>query len=656
LPPGALGSSNDIMCGIAGILTIPHKLTPDLGTTTTGDSGLAAAANQMVRKMHHRGPDDQGSVVLQGDGVDVALGSTRLAILDLSSAGHQPMKDPGTGNWISYNGEIYNFKQLRDGLNDGNTHWASHTDTEVILKAYRRWGTDCLDKLRGMFAFGIWDAAQSRLLLARDSFGMKPLYYYATQTSLVFASEIRTLLASGLVPRKLSIEGLASYLRFGAVQSPLSIIEGIKSLEPGCYLIASATETGIELQQECYARNLLSGACDPSIRDRAEAISVLRSKLEDSVRHHLVSDVPVAAFLSGGIDSSALLALMGQVTNERPRTFTVVFSEKDFSEESYARSVAEKFGSEHREVLLGELSLLQMLPRALESMDQPTIDGINTYVISKAVAEAGIKVALSGLGGDELFGGYPSFRRARQLKRLSAIPAALRHATARVGRTVIGDSVQSRKAWFLLSSGGTPHSTYTISRQLFSWEEVRALIHHDLGLNPLRDHAVETPLADKEDCDRFNAISLYEIQGYMANMLLKDTDQMSMAHSLEVRVPFVDRDVVSFALSLPGEWKADGHRPKPLLLDALGDLLPEEVRRRPKMGFTLPFDRWMHSALQADLDRTFNSNGGLSHLGITDFARTIWNTFDRTPRLERWSRPWSFYILKTWCGINRVGL
>lgn len=604
--------------------------------------------------MQHRGPDDHGSVVLGSNGLQVGLGSARLAILDLSSAGHQPMQAQETGSWITYNGEIYNFKQLRDELGDGNTRWASNTDTEVLLRGYAAWGTGFLRRLRGMFAFGIWDAAKGELLLARDPFGIKPLYYYATPTALAFASEIRTLLASGLVPGKLSIEGVASYLQYGAVQSPLSIIDGVRSLEPGSCLVAKNGKNGIELEQRSYGDDVLSDSADSALTDRREAVQILRSKLEDSVRQHLVSDVPVAAFLSGGIDSSAVVALMAQVAEERPRTFTVVFQEKDFSEESYARTVAEKFGTEHREVLLGELSLLQMLPSALESMDQPTIDGINTYVISKAVAEAGIKVAMSGLGGDELFGGYPSFRRARQLRMLSAVPSALRKAAAQIGQAVLGESVQHRKAWFLLSSGATPQSTYTISRQLFSREEVAALTCADLNRDRAPSRAVEA--APNGNRDRFAEISLYELQGYMSNMLLKDTDQMSMAHSLEVRVPFVDREVIPFVLGLPERWKTDGQRPKPLLLDALGDLLPEEVRRRPKMGFTLPFDRWMHSSLHPDLDRTFSSNGGLSHLGITDFAGKIWKAFDRAPRLERWSRPWALHILKTWCEINGVTL
>jgi asparagine synthase (glutamine-hydrolysing) len=297
---------------------------------------------------------------------------------------------------------------------------------------------------------------------------------------------------------------------------------------------------------------------------------------------------------------------------------------------------------------------LNMLPGALASMDQPTMDGVNSYVISRAVKQAGITVALSGLGGDELFAGYPSFHRQRRLQKMKGIPRSLRTAAASVGRTVLGASVHHRKAWDLLAGGATATHTYTVSRRLFSEEEIAGL----LGKNATQAErlAQRSCSAEVERRDPLNAISLYELQGYMANTLLRDTDQMSMAHSLEVRVPFVDSVVATFVLSLPGKWKMDGVRPKPLLLDALGDLLPEEVWRRPKMGFTLPFEKWMRSALTTQLDAAFLPQGGLDRLGISKSAADIWQTFKNTPHRERWSRPWALYVLNRWCEINSVSL
>jgi asparagine synthase (glutamine-hydrolysing) len=603
----------------------------------------------MIERQKHRGPDDQGSLMMRAGRLDLALGFTRLAIIDLSPAGHQPMQDLRAKSWVVFNGEIYNYKELRNELGANHGPWQSQTDTEVLLKAYAHWGIDFLQKLRGMFAFGIWDSDGEQLLLARDGFGIKPLYYYATKDTLIFASEVRALLASGMVPREISPEGLTSYLRFGSTETPLTIINGVRSLSPGHYLTVKRDQNGLLIREAAYAATLAAQTAAPAVTDRREAVSHLRTLLEESVRLHMVSDVPLGAFLSGGIDSSALVALMSRVTGERPRTFTVVFDEKEFSEASYARLIAERFGTKHREVSLSEASLLSMLPAALIAMDQPSIDGINTYVISQAVKDAGITVALSGLGADELFAGYPSFRRAHQLRKLAAIPSAVRKLTARAGQTIFGASVQQRKAWRLLAAGGTPQSAYTISRQLFSLEEVATLT--SVPRMPLSAQPPASP-----ETDVINAVSLCELRGYMANTLLRDTDQMSMAHSLEVRVPFVDSAIVPYVLGLKGEWKLDGSRPKPLLLDALGDLLPEAIWQRPKMGFTLPFARWMHSVLQSEVNQTLADGKRLARVGITEHGAAVWQLFQRAPRKERWSRPWSLYVLKKWCDLNGVQL
>jgi asparagine synthase (glutamine-hydrolysing) len=432
------------------------------------------------------------------------------------------------------------------------------------------------------------------------------------------------------------------------------MVDGVRSLPPGHYLAVRVEGDHLQFEEKSYVENLFNQTEAGRISDRDEAVATLRSKLEESIRLHLVSDVPLAAFLSGGIDSSAIVGLMSRVTSDRPRTFTVVFDEKEFSEQSYARLVARRFGTEHHEVPVSEKQLLAMLPDALAAMDQPTMDGINTYVISKAVKEAGVAVALSGLGGDELFAGYPSFRRARRLRGLAAIPAPLRTAAARTGNAVMGGSVQRRKAWDLLAGGATPYSAYSVSRRLFGDSEISGLLRN--GVHPLEE-PLDADGSNSQALDAINAVSLFEMQGYMANTLLRDTDQMSMAHSLEARVPFVDIDIVSFVLGLPGEWKMDGPRPKPLLLDALGDLLPEEIWKRPKMGFTFPFDRWIRSALKPEIDNTFDQPGKLEEAGVAgSFARDIWNRFLNNPSKERWSRPWSLHVLKRWCEINGVRL
>jgi asparagine synthase (glutamine-hydrolysing) len=599
------------MCSIAGIFG-------------RGEQEVVVRMNEAQR---HRGPDDQG-VVQCGN---VVLGNTRLAIIDTSAAGHQPMHDPETGNWITYNGETYNFKELRRELGG---EWASNTDTEVVLRAYRRWGADAFRRLRGMFALAIWDNQRKRLILARDPLGIKPLYYYAAKDQLIFASELRALLASGLVPRRLSAAGLDSYLANGSVAAPLTIIDGVRQLLPGHYL------ESVEFKEIEFAVPRSDEV--PDCRD--EAVARLRAGLEESVRAHLVSDVPLGVFLSGGMDSSALVALMSRISEQRPKTFSVVFDEATFTEAPFSRAVAARFQTDHTEITLNEDRLLSILPEALAAIDQPTMDGINTFVVSQAVKNAGITVALSGLGGDELFAGYPSFRRALKLHSLSRTARRVLRAALSVVRN---GSVQRHKFRQLMNSEGTPADFYRLSRLLFS---------HVVG-RPRCAAPTITPGWGRHPVDVVNEISRLELSGYMSNTLLRDTDAMSMAHSLEVRVPFVDTRLVDYVLSLPGAWKLNhGTKgPKPLLADALADLLPRDFLARPKMGFTLPFERWLQQNLRTEVSSVLEDASMLSVPALNSAAvQKLWRNFLQKPRAVGWSRPWSLYVLAKWCEINRV--
>jgi asparagine synthase (glutamine-hydrolysing) len=587
------------------------------------------AVQSMNAAQKHRGPDDHG--VFQAG--HVMFGNTRLAVIDTSPAGHQPMLDPETGNCITYNGETYNFKDLRRELGG---EWLSNTDTEVVLRAYRKWGVDAFRRMRGMFALAIWDHAKQELVLARDPLGIKPLYYYTAKDHLVFASELRALLASGFVPRKLSTAGVDSYLANGSVQSPLTIVEGVKQLLPGHYLQVNGK---LELTETEFTRP------KPEIvRDREEAVARLRSELEESIRLHLESDVPLGVFLSGGMDSSALVALMSKL-DLRPKTFSVVFDEQMFTEAPFSRAVAERFRTDHRELRLNEDRLIEILPDAIAAIDQPTMDGINTFVVSQAVKHAGITVALSGLGGDELFAGYPSFRRAIKLSSMSPLSKRVLRAASGVGKIALNGSVQRHKFWQLANSDCTPEDVYRISRQLFSTDFVTRITGRD---------AIYQTNGNHHSNDIINTISQLELKGYMTNTLLRDTDAMSMAHSLEVRVPFVDTKVVDYALSLPGEWKAGRNKgPKPLLADAVSDLLPRDFLARPKMGFTLPFEKWLQQNLRAEVAsvlRDASRFSGLNHKEVEN----VWENFLQKPRAVGWTRPWSLYVLAKWCEINNV--
>ncbi len=596
----------------------------------------------MMAALAHRGPDHQGLRILDVDGARLGLAHTRLAILDLSPAGRQPMAGPDEGSWITYNGEIYNFRELGERLAGRSGQFRSRTDTEVILKALDLWGLGAISRFRGMFAFAYWDQRTRKLIFARDPIGIKPLYFYQSGRTLVFASEVRALLASGLVPRRLSPQGLVSYLRTGSIEAPWTIIDGVQSLLPGHYAVAGC-DGGLEQSRYDSGIVLPDKAARPA--SRSQAAAELFEILKESVRLHLVSDVPVGVFLSGGIDSSALVALMAQTCAVAPKTFSVVFAEKEYSEACHAKLVAERFGAEHREIPLTEGDLLRLLPDALSAMDQPTADGVNSFVVSKAVKDAGITVALSGLGGDELFAGYPSFRRALLVQRmLNRAPVALRRGCARVGGAVLNGSVTRRKFWELLGSDGSPAAAYSISRRLFSPAEIGRLTSFIGAWTTLEPCATEDPV---------NAISRMEMQQYMANTLLRDTDSMSMAHSLEVRVPFVDTAVIKYVLQIPGEWKISNGVPKPLLLDALGDHLPESIWRRPKMGFSLPFERWMRSALRTELDGAFCDAARPDGVRA-DAARSIWLRFTESPEKEKWSRAWALYVIRKWCELNRV--
>ena len=619
------------MCSISGFLA-----------TDFTDRELIARMNAAQR---HRGPDDSGVWESGFEGGHVALGNTRLAIIDTSSAGHQPMLDPETGNCITYNGETYNFKDL-SALIRSNPH--SKTDTEVVLHAYRELGATCFDRLRGMFALAIWDEGKRELVLARDRFGIKPLYYWRTDRRVIFASELRALLATGLIPLKLSRAGLDSYLATGSVTAPLTMIEGVRQLLPGHSLRVKATDSSsLVCTLAKFTTDEHGAACEyelPRPKTRDEAVARLRAALEESIEAHLVSDVPLGVFLSGGMDSSALVALMSKLSAQRPKTFSIVFDEAELSEEQYSRLVAQRFHTDHCEIRLDEDQLLEMLPNAIAALDQPSMDGVNTFVVSRAVKQAGVTVALSGLGGDELFAGYPSFRRALKLASMPVGSRRVLRAAAAVGGSFARGSVRREKLLQLVGGGGTAEEVYRISRQLFPknfWPQMNA-----------DEHGSEE--------DVVNAISRLELEGYMANTLLRDTDAMSMAHSLEVRVPFVDVKVVEFVLSLSGEWKLSrdqANAPKALLADAVGDLLPRDFLARRKMGFTLPFEKWMQGRLRSQISSVFENTKQLVDAGlVADDARELWRKFLRVPRAVGWSRPWSLFVLAQWCRLNRVSL
>jgi asparagine synthase (glutamine-hydrolysing) len=639
---------NQKMCGIVGIVMRKGRVAP-------------AVLEQATLSLAHRGPDDSGILLLQEtqpEPVEIGLGHRRLAILDLSPLGHQPMQDPISGNWIVFNGEIYNFRELRKELENAGAVFKSHSDTEVILAAYRLWGDTCVKRLAGMFAFALWDAPRKRLVLARDPMGIKPLYFHHSEQTFIFASEIRTLLQTGLVPQKTDPTGLLSYLTFGSVYEPWTIVEGVKAVPPGHVL---TVERGSVTSREYWNPLDVSSAQEPH-SGNGSAAAQLPTILRDAVMSHLVSDVPVGAFLSGGIDSSALVAVLSN-NGVRASTFSLVFDEEEFNEAQYSRAIAGHFNTEHHEIPVSQQDTLAMLPDALRAMDQPTIDGINTYIVSARTRAAGVKVALTGLGADEMFAGYSNFRRVPRMermqmffKRFGRLPKLALQPISASMALFGGEGDRSRKITELMTGEDSPVHPYFLARTLFGPAEREALFsksNFDCSQESL-DRVLQESVIAGESLDPVNRVSYLESHFYMRNTLLRDSDFMSMAHGLELRVPFLDRALVEACFRIQGKRKLQGNSPKALLLANMGVDLPSQVVNRPKRGFTLPFERWLRGEMRTVVqDALLKSDWDRISIRATA-VREVWNRF--LAGKTSWSRPWSLFVLARWCEHNFAGI
>jgi asparagine synthase (glutamine-hydrolysing) len=641
------------MCGIAGAIFRDGAVDPR-------DAQRIVAA--MVAALAHRGPD--GSGVLRAhtsDGLSVTLGHTRLAILDLSERGAQPMRSARTATALTFNGEIYNFAAVRAALEQRGRTFVSESDSEVLLHGYDEWGTDVLARLEGMFAFAVWDDVKRRLFIARDRLGIKPVYYWQTDTAMLFASEVRALLASGLVPRRLDPIALDQFLAYQTVPAPRTLIDRVQMLPPGHTLEVGGHRCPAVLRR--YWDLLDDASPDAQQVSAVAARAEVTSRLTASAAMHLVSDVPVGVFLSGGIDSSAIVALTRRA-GVRPRTFSVVLPGTPEDEARFARTVATRFNADHTEIVVDDAEFGAALPEALVSVDHPSGDGLNTFLVSRAVRRAGVKVALSGVGGDELFGGYPSFRRLGRVAPCARAwkhsPWPMRAAVAATVRTLAGASIASTKTAAVLESDGSVPQAFPVLRQLFSRAERRALIgaaQRDHGsdsgdpyVDLLQQAAERHPRAET-----MTLVSYAEARTYMHDVLLRDADQMSMAHGLEVRVPLLDRRLTEYVMGLPETIKRPGDTPKRLLVESLGDELPVECVRRPKQGFVLPFDRWMKTELRAFCERQLFRDG-LGGCGVFDAAAlaSLWQAFLAGDRRTSWSRPWTLVALGAWLAGNGV--
>jgi len=640
------------MCGICGVIGINAKEASE------------PLVRRMMAAMVHRGPDDEGVLAAPR----VAVGMRRLSIVDLPGGGQPVWNESGTLA-VVFNGEIYNFRQLRSELESAGHRFATRSDTEVIVHAYEAWGHRCAERLHGMFAFAVVElprgrnGAPERVFLARDPLGIKPLYYALVDGALFFASELRALLASGCIPARLSSAEIPAYLLFGSVCDPGTLIDGVASLSPGYSMAIDAT-VPVEAPQPApywnFARNAATQITqrDPSER-LAPASERVRALLEDSVASHLVADVPVGVFLSSGIDSTVLAALASR-TRRGVHTFTVAFPDREFSEADIARRTAQRLHAEHTELKLTDSEMIGRLDEAIASFDQPSMDGINAYFVSWAARQAGLKVALSGLGSDELFGGYASFRNTAKIERLAGVarfvPSPMRKVMAGdIGganreQRAYGKFAKASAAW--IDPGSLPHP-YFFTRLLFPPKA--AFSDRREVTDDARSRASWRWLADSAlqsaSLDPFTAVSWLELRSYLLNTLLRDTDVMSMRNSLEVRVPFLDTPLVEYVLALPESAKLDRSRPKTLLVRAMADLLPQEIIEQRKRTFTFPWEHWLRGQLGKRVAAGLSdwSPALEPHVG-REFAAGVWNTFLRGR--ATWSRPWSLYVLNEWVKRN----
>ena len=650
--------SNSSVCGICGV------------SFASRNAGAESRVRAMTAAMRHRGPDEEGFLARDARAPGLALGMRRLSIIDLAG-GHQPVWNESKDVAVIFNGELYNYRDLRERLSLCGHRFATQSDTEILVHAWEEWGEDALTELRGMFAFALLDLRQRFatapiLFLARDPLGIKPLYYTQTPEGFAFASEVRALLASGAVPKRLSQDAVTAYLLFGSVSEPVTLLEGVFSLPPGHRMLLHVPERRRTPRARPWWDPMVSPAArDPRApRDFSSAAKKLRPLLEDAVRAHLIADVPVGLFLSSGLDSGAIAALAAQARNGI-ESFTLTFPGTAFDEGELARLAANRFKTKHTEVPLSGETVLSRLDEALAALDQPTMDGINTYFVSWAAKQVGLKVALSGLGGDELFAGYQTFADTPRLSRLIRwawfVPAPVRRMTAPLVAALAsrqGAPDAARKvsaAW--IHPDALPHP-YFFTRALFPPGQLERIIEprfrpstvgaDGVTLEPTWLGWLERTADEARKLEPAAGVSWLEMRTYMVSTLLRDTDSVSMARSLEVRVPLLDTPVVEFIGSLPEAARRRPGAQKALLAEALGDLLPREILGQRKRTFTLPWEEWLRGPLRARMEASFADPAPLLAPYLRPGgSRSVWTDF--LAGKTSWSRPWSLYVLNEWC-------
>ncbi|MGZ3777221.1 MAG: asparagine synthase (glutamine-hydrolyzing) [Mucilaginibacter sp.] len=592
------------MCRIAGIISKQLK---------TGE--IREKVKIMCQALAHGGPDDEGIYCDEERGL--AFGHRRLSIIDLSKNGHQPMADNDQRVWITFNGEIYNYLALKQQLSSLGVKFRSETDTEVIIQAYLHWGMAAFSKLRGIFAFALYDVERSLTYLVRDSSGVKPLYYHVKNGQLSFASEVRALKKAGL-----AIESddtwKVRFLAYGHIPEPYTTQKDVYSLPKGEFLCWNHKKDSFDIHSYHVAQP------QTSIANAEEAREAVRSALTSAVTRQLIADAPIGVFLSGGIDSSLITLLASRQKHTCLKTISIYFNEKAYDERTYQNLVLKEIEGEKFAHLVTQQDFEEFLPEIIEDMDMPTTDGINTWFISKYAHEDGLKAVLSGVGADELFGGYPSFSRIKHLKTLRKFDPI----TFRAAKYFTSD--RYKKISFLAYNH--PTADYLLLRGHYIPSDIAKILDTDL-------HNVEDILFNNKqlpNVTNYNEedAAWFETNLYMQNQLLRDTDVMGMSHGLEVRVPFLDEDFKRLVESIALDVRFDSHQPKKLLIDSFADILPRAIWDRSKMGFTFPLQQWMRENVEINDETLYKGKMARSIVG--DFKK---NTM-------HWSKVFALYQIQ----------
>ncbi|MEO1716158.1 MAG: asparagine synthase (glutamine-hydrolyzing) [Planctomycetota bacterium] len=622
------------MCGLCGII----------GRVEPGDAERVRLAKEAMR---HRGPDGDHdwSWVDASSGLGAHLAHLRLSIIDLNERADQPMVDGETGVALVFNGEIYNFQDLRGELESAGERFETTCDTEVILRGYLRWGEGVVPRLRGMFSIVIVDPRTREALLARDGFGIKPLYVASVDggRAMAFASEVRALLASDVVEPRTDAARVHRYVWNGFVAGPETLVVGVDEFPRGSVARVSLDRPVLEPERYWHAGGAGDGAC--SAEDAEAAIG-------ESVRAHLIADVPVGVFLSGGIDSSAVAALAVS-GGQSVRTLSIGFDVAEADETKYARAVADAIGSEHSTIVVTAEEMLRDMDAALAGLDQPTLDGVNSWFVSRAAVQAGLKVALAGSGGDELLGGYTSFRRLPTLLGPSSAMGWLGWLTPMLAGVAMGVTSASRaKLLDVPAAGGRLERLYQTQYAMLPSRGVAGLIDAPAGeLDPwgLRPERLEA-LADLiRGHEARRAVGLLESELFLGDRLLRDTDAVSMDHSLEVRVPLVDTVLSGRLAGMTPENRYEPVGSKPALRSVAMAAAGRETFERAKRGFEFPFDAWLRGPLREAVSALLLDRDACEGIGLDGGAVSrLWERFIERPGSVYWTRVWSLYVLLRW--------